>query len=977
MLSEVAAGVLVDVMAAAGRRLGTAASAVSDRRYAKDVAIARWFDTYRLTGRNLEIADLSPQLAVRLAEVLRSNNVQAVLHELLAARLTDAPEEDIEQIRNVLALTLGSFGDDIATHASEIFGYFDAEICTLAGRLEGAEPSLLREIRSEALSSRMVATLHAIERHTAALTSIAGPRTESAFAARYRRQVAEYHGKIEPPDFERRRRVPIADLYVPPTIFQVVDADRDHAPRELSLWHLAEELDRTVLLGDPGVGKSTAANALLHYNAADPVRSIPFMVTLRDYAEQDPPERSVVNYIEHRLNAFYQCPAPEGLVQKWLLAGQALVIFDGLDELLDTSRRADVTARVERFADQYPLARVLVTSRLVGYDQARLDDREFTRHRIWGFSDDQVRDYARKWFAQEEGIGIAESRRWAASFLEESAPTPDLRANPLILALMCILYRGEGSLPRNRTDVYEQCANLLFRKWDARRHIYSNLRAGQYLEPVLRYLAWWLLTRTSSQPAVTEREIVAETTRFLHGRGFESKDAAEDAAAEFVAFCRGRMWVLGDAGTTAAGEPLYSFTHRTFLEYFAAAYLAYRYDSPERLARTIAPHAARHEWEVVGELAIQLKDRSSDRGAQRIYGTMLGQHWHRSPAGRSGILQFLARGLRSVDPSPRVTRRVTIRVLDHLLAGELDDRARALPLSWLLGSCAACKETVSEEIAGRIIVTARSEDPAQRMAGLVLAATLPVFAYWAEDGPRLPPASPLGLFWRVQTAENVGRFRDSIITVAARDHAMRYAALQHGLISLPQALAMPDGLLSLLQMQRGMILGLKRVSYLMNSVYQIVHGATDPYYPGMRDGVAQAIEDLTDTGHYVSAHPQLPWLTGQAQGWFDYFGKSPPKREITPASLDQVAYLGAAATLFISAECTQINVIPGAHGLGPLSDLYPYVEQRQNNARNRLPDLPVPKAFRPVFRDWARNRVHLTAKDLASESGACYERPRR
>jgi hypothetical protein len=33
---------------------------------------------------------------------------------------------------------------------------------------------------------------------------------------------------------------------------------------------------------------------------------------------------------------------------------------------------------------------------------------------------------------------------------------------------------------------------------------------------------------------------------------------------------------------------LYSFTHRTFLEYFAATHLAYDCDAPELLARTLA-----------------------------------------------------------------------------------------------------------------------------------------------------------------------------------------------------------------------------------------------------------------------------------------------------------------------------------------------------------------------------------------------------
>ena len=79
------------------------------------------------------------------------------------------------------------------------------------------------------------------------------------------------------------------------------------------------------------------------------------------------------------------------------------------------------------------------------------------------------------------------------------------------------------------------------------------------------------------------------------------------------------MWVFTDTGTTASGDKLYSFTHRTFLEYFAASQLAYGSDSPEKLARALAPHIARGEWAVVSELAVQVKDSTSTEGASRIY----------------------------------------------------------------------------------------------------------------------------------------------------------------------------------------------------------------------------------------------------------------------------------------------------------------------------------------------------------------------
>jgi hypothetical protein len=339
----------------------------------------------------------------------------------------------------------------------------------------------------------------------------------------------------------------------------------------------------------------------MNHHASDAGRKVPFLVTLRDYAAQDPPERSVAAYIEH-------------------------------------------------FGLEYPLTSVLVTSRLVGYDQARLDDRQFRCHRITAFTDEKAGEYVRKWFAQEREISRDEAERWAEAFMNESAAVPDLRANPLMLALMCILYRGEGSLPRDRAEVYERCAKLLFHKWDARRHIHVDLQAGHLLEPALGHLAHWLFTRDEAQSAVPERELVEEAVAVLLEYGFEPEVQARAAAEEFVDFCRGRMWVLSDVGTTAAGEPLYAFTHRTFMEYFAAAHLAYTSDTPEELARVLAPHVAADEWEV-------------------------------------------ARCLRSVVPTPATVRALTGRVFDHLVAGEMDHGVSSGPLSTLLSHCAAWRGT--------------------------------------------------------------------------------------------------------------------------------------------------------------------------------------------------------------------------------------------------------------------------------------------
>jgi hypothetical protein len=70
----------------------------------------------------------------------------------------------------------------------------------------------------------------------------------------------------------------------------------------------------------------------------------------------------------------------------------------------------------------------------------------------------------------------------------------------------------------------------------------------------------------------------------------------------------------------------------------------------EKLGRALVPHVAGREWAVVAELAVQIKDRVSTGGAERVYAAMLGDRRYRGSQARSAILEFLAHCLQSVAP---------------------------------------------------------------------------------------------------------------------------------------------------------------------------------------------------------------------------------------------------------------------------------------------------------------------------------------
>jgi hypothetical protein len=935
------------------------------RRVAAALDTAAWADTERLVkdalariDSNREIPDLFEDEAAELQPALTAHEVQGALRTLLACRLTDAPEADAGRAREAVRLALrasmssartdaprpghspagaapepgekastqvrlehlrrrldrrgirvpsGSAGlaEQYAVTWSE---YLDEKICGLVATLEGRVGFAgLAQVRQEAFNARIVALLGTIERQAAALAAQGRDAGEEArFLERYRRQAHQRHGFLIPPDFDRRRRVPIADIYVPARICEEDQPERSGLVRQpppgsLRVPDLVGRLNRAVLLGDPGGGKTTVANVLTDHLASDAAHPIPFLITLREYAAGTRIEWSVAEHVEHNLRTLYQSSAPGGLIERLLLTGRAVVIFDGLDELPDTARRRDVSDRVEQFCTAYPLTPVLVTSRAVGYDQARLDDTQFSCYRLAGFGDSEVAEYAGKWFATQDGVAAVEAEAKAGAFLTESAGAKDLRTNPLLLSFMCILYRGAGSLPGDRAGVYARCAELLLRKWDEQRDLYRRVRADHLVEPTIRYLAWWLFTREDGRAEVTERELGDRATEFLFGRGYESEDEARAAAREFVEFCRGRMWVFSEAGTTADGDKLYALTHRTFMEYFAAGHLAATSDTPELLAVDLAPHIDAGEWITVGELAIQIKQSVADRAADRVYTTLLDRLERCQSPGR--ILRFLAQCASSARPSPATIRALTRAIVNDAFV--LEHMPAIDTLDLLVSSARGYEPVIYDELTTLIAEMVTSGDPAVRASGLWLVINM---AGWSNYSPSREP-------WIAWVDAQVGRYGSVILDMAAHDAAFRLHAVYADVISVEQALAMPGGL--------DILFGDRTIV----AYYQTKLASDRPVL----------MRALAAIGHFLSEHEQVPWVRARL-----YEEPLPiitmPMSGLLDMStgLDEFTGLGLAAAIAIGSELSELPTFMQAH---------------------RLSDLPMPARFRELFRDWGPGRT--------------------
>ena len=427
------------------------------------------------------------------------------------------------------------------------------------------------------------------------------------------------------------------------------------------------------------------ATKLCHSLASGPDRGpvlrrqlTPLLIILREFGSQKKTSIcSIARFLSLQAASRYQLEPPPMAFEYLLLNGRALVIFDGLDELLETSFRQEITGNVEAFCKLYPAAPVLVTSREVGYEQAPLDERTFQLFRLAPFDDGQVCEYAHMWFGRDEDYAPEQRKQKAEAFVTESSLVPDLRGNPLMLGLMCNLYRVEGYIPKNRPEVYGKCSIMLFERWDKARDILVPLPFEEHIRPAMQDLAFWIYSDEALQGGVTEADLVDKTGRYLSQWVFDDSIKAKRAAEDFIGFCTGRAWVFTDTGTTGDGERLFQFTHRTFLEYFTASYLVSVYPTPEGLLGALRRRILRREWDVVAQLAFQIQSKQVHGASDVLLTGLLGSK-ATSTDEVGNVLSFAERSLEFLVPSPTVRKDLTQAAMEFWLGHTIQNAATPL-----------------------------------------------------------------------------------------------------------------------------------------------------------------------------------------------------------------------------------------------------------------------------------------------------------
>ena len=402
---------------------------------------------------------------------------------------------------------------------------------------------------------------------------------------------------------------------------------------------------RLCLLGDPGCGKTTA---LRHMARAYALRCqggyrypdrplVPLLVRLPEWAQQLA-EDGATDVVEAALAQLPEAASADTgeWLRKELAEGRGLVLLDGLDEVADPGARGLLIEGIHRIVNSMPKSRVVVTSRLVGFERTSLGGR-FDLLEVAPLGEESVTGFVREWCAfrhrHTRDRKCAECEEASKRLIKTIATRPRIEAlagNPMMLTILVLLQEAGVSLPQRRWDLYERIAEAFLFSWQEKKRRARSGFPDRSLAIEDREVLWILesvaLQMQRRDWVMVPRWWLAQhVSDFLRDEMTFEPDQARSAADALIWSLQERSGMFVERGPDRFG-----FSHLAFQEYFAAqAVLAE--DDPIEFLR---PHLYHPRWRQVVPLVASQMDR---RRVPRLLRTVLDDP---DPTGR-----FLERGL--------------------------------------------------------------------------------------------------------------------------------------------------------------------------------------------------------------------------------------------------------------------------------------------------------------------------------------------
>lgn len=362
---------------------------------------------------------------------------------------------------------------------------------------------------------------------------------------------------------------------------------------------------KVVLEGAPGQGKSTVTqyicqiyririlgldselSQLPDYHRPSTIK-LPIRVDLRDFSTwldgRDPfsndddgqqlhqKTKSVESFLVAQI--IYESGGMDFEIADFIAVGKVsaiLLVFDGLDEVADISKRKviveEIKRGIKRLNESFASLQVIITSRPSAFaNSPGFPENDFPVFRLDALTKSIINIYTNKWIVAKKvhGTEATEIRKVLKEKLSYSH-MKDLSRNAMQLSILLnLIYTRGSSLPDKRTALYTQYIDLFFARESEKNSIVRLHR--ELLLEIHGYLAWVLhceVEQNHTDGSITASNLKSLILKYLTNeqKNFSHLEELFTGVIERVVFLVSRF------------EGTYEFEVQPIREYFAARYL--------------------------------------------------------------------------------------------------------------------------------------------------------------------------------------------------------------------------------------------------------------------------------------------------------------------------------------------------------------------------------------------------------------------
>ena len=376
-----------------------------------------------------------------------------------------------------------------------------------------------------------------------------------------------------------------------------IEEERQRRERRVKVIYDPEKaintFPRCVIMGGPGVGKTTLLRHLAIMAAQRSIAGIPSLlpvyVELQSFVRSG--QHDLLDFVSATWEGAYAFPAQQArlLLANYLEEGKALLLLDALDETAvgETPEAAQqsyeaVSQAILALAADYPKASMVATIRKASYRQHK-PLVGFTALEVMDFRFEDVKQFVHNWYDAAHDLQAEEKSADLIKRLDANSRLQTMAANPLLLTLIVSAYEDQLDLPKRRAELYRMYIETLLTKWDARR---GSRRQWEFKpeqkHQLLKVIAWHF--HRKRQRYFTEHELLQVIAEFLPAINLpaeRNKAILHEIESE-----------QGVLKKPATGWHV--FQHLTLQEYFAAEYI----NDHQKYAELL-PHRADAWWEEV------------------------------------------------------------------------------------------------------------------------------------------------------------------------------------------------------------------------------------------------------------------------------------------------------------------------------------------------------------------------------------------